>query len=387
MMILARPSISPYLARTLFELGEPVVLSEEFPVAMRPALNLLASDEVLQNPRAAYQSRILTSSENALQFLYEAIPHDDRVLKARIFKDKAAFRRSIRKLFPEFFFREFSLSELDSVDPSSFPFPLVLKPSVGISSIGVYRVASRDDWKNAVEFLKTDLAKYQTNYADAVVESGKIIIEEWIDGVELAIDGYFNTDAEPVILNILQHLFAGPEDTSDRCYFTHRALIRKYYSSLQSFLKRFGDIFDLKRFPFHLEVRCTPDGRILPIEVNPLRFAGLGTTELAEYAYGINVYRAFFREEKPDWDKLLEGKDPSIYSFMCADVPTELFRKPGLRIHDREFFKQFEEILDYRILSETETSTFAVIFYRSRDLSENERLIRLELSPYFSISG
>jgi hypothetical protein len=216
------------------------------------------------------------------------------------------------------------------------------------------------------------------------VGADKIILEEWIDGVELAIDGYFNSSAEPVILNILEHPFAGPEDTSDRCYFTSRHLIRSHYPSLISFLKRFGDVFDLKRFPFHLEVRRTTDGRILPIELNPLRFAGLGTTELAEYAYGINVYKAFFREEKPDWERILQSTDPSIYSFMCADVPTELFRRPGLQIRDREFFKVFEEVLDYRILSETETSTYAVVFYRSQDLSENERLIRMDLAPYFS---
>ncbi len=382
-MILTRPSISPYLARTLAELGEPVVMVEEFPVPMRSALNLVPAASMDSGGEAP----ILTSFENALNYLYQALPNDDRVRKAQVFKDKAAFRRAIQGLFPEFFFREVALDDLSNMDTASLQFPLVMKPSVGISSIGVYRVAAAQDWPKAVAFLKAELSKYQSNYASAVVESQNIILEEWISGVELAIDGYFNSAGEPVILNILEHPFASDEDTSDRCYFTHRDLIRKYQGPLTGFLKRFGSLFELRRFPFHLEVRCTPDGRILPIELNPLRFAGLGTVELAEYAYGINVYRCFFREEKPDWDRILSSKDYSIYSFMCADVPTDLFRDPRLKIDDRKFFKIFEEVLEYRILSEAETSTFAVIFYRSKDASENERLIRLDLRPYFSVEG
>jgi len=373
MIILARPSISPYLARSLFELQEPVIISEPCAVPMLPALKVLPPEELQNHPKLAYQSLILTASENALNYLYETIPHDDRILKAQIFKDKALFRRAIKRLYPQFFFIETTVDQLDLIDPLSLQFPLVLKPATGISSIGVYRVESAEKWKEAVTFLKKELELYQRNYASAVVEGQKVIAEEWIQGTEIAIDGYFNSQAEPVILNILEHLFENDADTSDRIYFTHRELVRRNYDSLMNFLKRFGDVFDLKRFPFHLEVRITADGRIIPIELNPLRFAGLGTTELAEYAYGINVYKAFFQEQKPDWEKILSLPDRSIYSFMCADVPSELFRKPGLTIDDRRFYQEFEEILDYRILSETETSTFAVIFYRSSSEEENRK--------------
>ena len=73
MMILARPSISPYLAKSLFELGEPAILAEEVQVPMRPALELEPQQAILDAPKRAYQSLILTSSENALAFLNEAI--------------------------------------------------------------------------------------------------------------------------------------------------------------------------------------------------------------------------------------------------------------------------------------------------------------------------
>jgi hypothetical protein len=385
MIILARPSISPYLAKTLFELGEPAILAEEIKVPMRPALRIEPARTLFDRPKHAYQSLILTSSENALAFLQDSIPHDDRVLKARLFKDKVAFRRSLSKLYPEFFFLETTLGALDAVDPTRLAFPLVIKPAAGISSIGVRRVENARDWPAAVSFIKEDLAKYAANYAGIVVDSHKVILEEWIPGTELAVDCYYDSRAEPVILNVMEHMFRDAADTSDLVYYTRRSLIRRHYQAIHDFLIRLGDLFDLKRFPMHLELRLTPHGQLLPIEVNPLRFAGLGTTEISEYAYAINVYKHFFRETRPDWDAILADADDSVYTFLCTDVSTDKFRDPRLKIDDRGLWKTFGEVLEYRLLDELETSTFAVIFLRSDDLEENRRALGLDLSWYLPV--
>ena len=385
MIILARPSISPYLSKTLFELGEPAILAEEIKVPMRPALRIEPAQTLIDRPKHAYQSLILTSSENALAFLQDTIPHDDRVLKARLFKDKVAFRRSLSKLYPEFLFQETQVGALERLDPQNLSFPLVIKPAAGISSIGVRRVDRAGEWPSAVAFLIEDLATYARNYADVVVDHQKVIIEEWIPGTELAVDCYFDARAEPVILNVMEHMFRDAADTSDLVYYTRRSLIRRHYRAINDFLIRLGDLFDLKRFPMHLELRLTPHGQLLPIEVNPLRFAGLGTTEIAEYAYAINVYKHFFRETRPDWDSILSEKDDSVYTFVCADVPSSKFRDPRLGIDDRRLGHSFGEVLEYRMLDESETSTFAVIFLRSDDLEENRRILHTDLDGFMRL--
>jgi hypothetical protein len=382
MLILARPSISTYLARTLYENHIPAVVTDDLVLPMKPAIQSVTPAQFAADPKAAYQSLLLTSSENALSFLYETIPYDDRILKAKLFKDKAAFRRAISRKYPSYFFKELSVSELSSLDPGPLPFPLILKPSTGISSIGVIRVGSRAEWEQSVEFIQKDLANYQKNYSASVVEGQKVLLERYIEGREFAIDGYFNSQAEPVVLNLLEHLFLNDKDTSDRIYLTRKSLLEEQLPKIEKFLLEFGDIFDLKRFPFHLELRLTPSGELIPIELNPLRFSGLGTTEIAQYAYGINVYESFFKEKKPEWNKILNRQDDSIYSFMCADISTENFRKPNLKVLDRHLFKQFEEVLEYRLLDEEETSTFAVVFFRSTDLEEPKRFLAMDFNQF-----
>jgi predicted ATP-grasp superfamily ATP-dependent carboligase len=308
-------------------------------------------------------------------------------MKSKIFKDKNAFRLALSKEFPNFYYKKLDQKSLKNIKLSEIPFPVVLKPAIGISSIGVVRVKSSSEWNRAVEYLHEDLKKYQKNYESNVVDSTEFIIEKYIEGPELAIDGYFNSNAEPVILNILEHLFKNADDTSDRIYYTRRSLLKKYLKPVQEFLIRFGDVFDLKRFPFHLELRQDPKMGLIPIELNPLRFSGLGTCELAEYAYGLNVYRYFFKEQKPDWDSILSRKDDSVYSFMCADLPDAFFRKKGLRIQDREFMKEFKEVLDYRMLDEEETSTFAVIFFRDQDHADNKKFLNMNFERFLKLSN
>ena len=54
-------------------------------------------------------------------------------------------------------------------------------------------------------------------------------------------------------------------------------------------MTRANKFLKLRNIPMHVEVRV--DGDIIcPIEFNPMRFAGLSSTDVAYYAYGIRLY-------------------------------------------------------------------------------------------------
>ncbi len=99
----------------------------------------------------------------------------------------------------------------------------------------------------------------------------------------------------------LKHEFSSAADVRDRLYLTSKEIIEGNLVRFQGFLDRISELVLLKNLPIHVEVRVAKSGEIFPIEFNPMRFAGWCTTDLAYYAYGINVYECFWQQREPDW--------------------------------------------------------------------------------------
>jgi len=124
----------------------------------------------------------------------------------------------------------------------------------------------------------------------------KFIIEECIEGDEFAIDAYYNPSGKPVILNILRHPFSSDTDVSDRVYYTSKEIIMEHLDTFRNTLESIGGIACLSSFPVHVEVRVDQYGKVIPIEFNPMRFAGWCVTDIAYSAYGINTYEYYFNK-------------------------------------------------------------------------------------------
>ena len=105
-------------------------------------------------------------------------------------------------------------------------------------------------------------------YPEAVVNTSKFIIEEYIQGEEYAVDAYYDKNGNPVILNIFHHPFFNSKDVSDRIYVMSTDIMIKYMAKFAMLLKEIGDKNNIKNFPLHIELRVTEDERIIPIEVN-----------------------------------------------------------------------------------------------------------------------
>ena len=88
---------------------------------------------------------------------------------------------------------------------------------------------------------------------------------------------------------MLRHDFTSPEDTSDRLYVTSASIVRDTSTMFASWLDRVNALIGARNFPVHVEVRVS-DGHVSPIEFNPLRFAGLGGTDVSWYGYGSVSY-------------------------------------------------------------------------------------------------
>ena len=67
---------------------------------------------------------------------------------------------------------------------------------------------------------------------------------------------------------------------SDRLYVTSAKIIREYLGTIEKFLTNIARLGDFRGLPVHAEVRIDEQGRALPIEINPLRFAGWCSTDI-----------------------------------------------------------------------------------------------------------
>lgn len=228
-------------------------------------------------------------------------------------KDKAAFRRALAPLYPEYTFQEATLSELRELDGESLAYPVVLKPTTGFFSLGIYPLFCPADFTAALKRIEKESDVWAHRYNDTVVNDESFTIESYIAGQEYALDAYFDSDGNAVVLNVLQHDFADENDTSDRLYFTSRALIEDLLETMTRFLDECNELLGFKDFALHPEVRLLDDGTIIPIEFNPCRFAGLCTTDLSYFAWGIKTYEYFLKGLKPNWDAILEGKEGLRY--------------------------------------------------------------------------
>ena len=300
----------------------------------------------------------------------------------KVFKDKAEFRALLKDLYPDFYFETVKYEDLKNKSSDDVKFPLVLKPSVGFLSFGVHTVRDDKEWREAIAQIDSEMKSAKKLYPKNVVDSSNFIIEELIEGEEFAVDAYYDRDGEPVILNIFQHPFLNSKDVSDRIYLMSTGIMIKYMAKFSLLLREIGEALKIKNFPMHIELRVKDDGEIIPIEVNPMRFAGWCTTDVAKYAWGINVYDCFYNQKKPDWNKILVNSGKDVFYFSMAEVPVGLDRSKIKGFEYERFLANYSNVLEVRRIDYRNNPLFAVIFGSTQNKEEVEKILALKTKDY-----
>jgi len=189
------------------------------------------------------------------------------------------------------------------------------------------------------------------------------LAEECIIGDEYAIDAYFDDDGKPVITNILAHRFSSAADVGDRVYSTSTEIMTRWLHPFSRWLAEVGALAGVRNFPVHVEVRIQPDGRIVPIEINPLRFGGWCTTaDLTQHSWGFNPYLAFLSGERPDWPAICREREGRVWSIVVLDNTTGV---PGQRISNFDYAavrSRFHRVLDCRPVDFRRFPLFGFLF-------------------------
>ncbi|HKK33003.1 MAG TPA: ATP-grasp domain-containing protein [Desulfomicrobiaceae bacterium] len=388
MFILEAPYVSDFLKQTILDRQAPVLANDMAVKHFGPGAPCLCSaEEFAARARDDRSLSIYSNSENAIEWIGTHLGGSGLPETIALFKDKIRFRELIRDMHPDYFFKGIPCAELETLDPADMPKPFIIKPAVGFFSLGVHKVDSDDQWPGVLDTIKGEVTRIRSQYPEQVLNLDRFIVEECIDGEEFAVDVYFDGDGSPVILNILGHLFASKNDVSDRVYLTSPTIIRAWRERFTEYLAEIGTRAGLSRFPAHVELRVSSDGSILPIEVNPMRFAGWCVADLTFHAYGFNPYTYYLDGKTPDWESILAKREGKAVGVLVADVAADVDCSSITRVDYEGFKARFSTPLELRPIDVRKYPVFAFLFAEvpEDDPKDFQALLHSDLKEFLTI--
>lgn len=385
MIILDNPYVSPLLEDTVAKKFYPVLNNEMArSLSKFDMMNVLSDEAAVDLLKGEKNPQLYSNSENAINWISTHLNFSELPQKIELFKNKAEFRRLLKEIYPDFYFFESGFDSLSTLDTEKIRFPVVLKPCVGFLSMGVYIIRDAEEWAEVIKNLRDDIEKFRGQFPTEVVDASSFIVEELINGEEFAIDAYFDKDGKPVILNIFKHPFSDEADVSDRVYFTSGEIIKSNHDRFENLLSQIGNLAQLRNFPLHMEVRVDGE-RVVPIEINPMRFAGWCVTDLAYFAYGIDVYEYYFEQKTPDWEKILKEKGSEFYYFTIAEVPVSVDKSMIREVDYDGFLKNISHPLEVRKIDYRRHPIFAIVFAKTDDYSEMSNILKKDMRDFIII--
>ncbi|MEN8223197.1 MAG: ATP-grasp domain-containing protein, partial [Acidobacteriota bacterium] len=204
MIIIDKPYVSDHVVKTILK-NKFRVLKNHVSESLLDGHSelLLNEDEAVKILKEDSLHRIYTISENSIEWVVKNMGFTGLPDKIDLFKNKTRFRDMTREIYPDLFYREVAVEDLKNIEVEELPLPVILKPSVGFFSMGVNKINSPEDWYRVAGIVASELERFGNIYPDEVLDIKKFIIEEFIEGDEYAIDAYFNSEGEPVVLGIL----------------------------------------------------------------------------------------------------------------------------------------------------------------------------------------
>lgn len=187
---------------------------------------------------------------------------------ALIARDKSRLRRILSEAeLPSPSFRVVPITDSPDMIAKALTYPCVVKPLYLSRSRGVVRVNTREEFTSAFEDIKTIVA-------EADEPSDEILIEEYIPGEEVALEGIF-TEGELKVLAIFDKPdpLEGPyfEET---IYVTPSRHPQNVQTEIAETVQRSAAAMGLRHGPVHAELRINETG-IWVVEIAARSIGGL----------------------------------------------------------------------------------------------------------------
>ena len=92
------------------------------------------------------------------------------------------------------------------------------------------------------------------------------------------------------------------------------------------------------------------------------------------------------KQQRPEWNDILEKADNQVYYFSLAEVPEGLDVKNIKSFNMEKYLKNFSEVLEVRQINHTQNPVFAMVIAKTNNPEEIKNLLTLNISDYINFN-
>lgn len=346
-----------------------------------PSVKIVTEDE-FRNSSLTLKTgdKVYAPTESALEIILERSEDPEFTKAVNMLKDKYRFRELMSFIYPDFYFKKVMVDELETIKLDRTK-KYIVKPTKGFFGTAVKELNEETDITGITKEIRSELKSNARYFSESVLSKNELIIEQFVEGEEYAVDMYFNNDGEPEILDIYHHPLPEKNEYFHVLYYTNKAIFTKFYEKLKAIFIELSKHLNIRNFPIHAEFKLEND-RLVPIEMNPLRYGGFGLADLAFHAFGFNPFLAYFTNFKPNWDEIWQGKSEYNYGWVLGYNGTDI--DVNIQEPDHENFRKYMgNILHYVKINHTENPVFAIAYFKDTNPESLQRILTTEFNDFF----
>jgi hypothetical protein len=349
-------------------------------------LEIISNDDLVKTDlRFGKDDKVCIASEVSIETIVSRMDDSSRKNTIESLKDKYIFRKTIASIYPEYQYQFVKASQIENLMITQ---KSVIKPVKGVFGTAVRTIerasapqGGRDtDLKNLAAELKAELSKNEGIFSDGVLSKEDFLVEEYIKGEEYAVDMFYDADGKPCIINICHHPIPENKAYLHILYYFSKEVFDRIYTKAKHFFTQLNQILNVTNITMHCEFKLDDD-RLMPIEINTLRYGGMGFGNMVFHALGINPYTYFLNNTEPDWQTIWEDRQEDIFCFFIA------YNGVNINLNEykpnRERLKQqFTEILLERSFDYQTQLAFGI--YCLKETKENlANLLKIDFDDFF----
>ena len=324
--------------------------------------------------------KVYAPTESALEIILDRSEDTTFTNAVNLLKDKHKFRQLMSNMYPDFFYKKVNLDELEitKLDRSK---KYIVKPTKGFFGTAVKELNKETDISEITKEIRSELAENSRYFSESILSKNELIIEQFVQGEEYAVDMYFNENGRPEIMNIYHHPIPEKNEYFHVLYYTNKEIFDRFYNRLKAIFIELNEHLNIINFPIHAEFKLEND-KLIPIEMNPLRYGGFGLADLTYHAFGFNPFNAFFENFKPNWQEIWDIRNEYHFGWVLGYNGTDIDVKTHTP-NDEAYLHYLGDTIHYVEIDHQENPVFSIAYIKDNCSASLQRLLKTEFNDFF----